>query len=223
MKKFLALMSVTLGCLANAAFAADVSQTGYDWSGAYVGGSIGYGGGSTGNSWRNGSMPNWDVDGKIKYRSLLGGGYIGIQQQFDKVVLGAEADYTWMKFRGNDSHFAGVVNGLEMNGVGTARARLGWALDRSLLYVTGGVAYGEITKSDQSFLHTKTSTKVTGWTAGVGAEHAFTENWIGRIGYQYTDLGKAETLLRDPVIGDYSHRANDLTFHSLQVGLSYKF
>lgn len=222
MKKLLALMGVALG-LVSAASAADMSQTGYDWSGAYVGASIGYGGGSTGNSWRNYTMTDWEADGKIEFSSLLGGGYIGLQQQFGNVVIGAEADYTWMRFRGDDSHFAGVVNGLELNGVGTARARLGWALDRSLLYVTGGIAYGEITKSDTSFLHTQASAKVTGWTAGAGAEHAFTDNWIGRIGYQYTDLGKAETLFQETTLGSYSHRVDNLTAHSLQVGLSYKF
>lgn len=224
MIRLLALIGVTMGCLAaGAAFAADAPQTNYDWSGAYVGASVGYGSGSTGNSWWDAGISNWEPDGKIKFRSLLGGGYIGIQQQFGKVVVGAEADYTWMKFHGDDSQFAGQVNGLEINGVGSARARLGLALGRSLLYVTGGLAYGEITKSDKTLLFTQTSAKAIGWTAGVGAEHAFTDNWIGRIGYQYTDLGNVETLLQNPAIGSYTHRTEGLTFHAVQVGLSYKF
>lgn len=168
-------------------------------------------------------MTQWEADGKIKYRSLLGGGYIGVQQQFGSAVVGLEADYNWMNFQGDDRRSAGFVNGLELNSVGTARARLGWALDRSLFYVTGGLAYGEITKSDRTLLNTEATAKAVGWTAGVGAESVFTNNWIGRISYQYTDLGEAETFFQDPSIGSYSHRANNIAFHSLQIGLGYKF
>ena len=75
----------------------------------------------------------------------------------------------------------------------TARARLGYAADRWLIYVTGGGAWGGIDYtmgptfpglfSPTTFSHTS-----SGWTAGGGVEYAFTNNWTGRIEYLYYDL-----------------------------------
>ena len=33
------------------------------------------------------------------------------------------------------------------------------------------------------------SESATGWTLGLGVEHAFTDNWLGRFEYRYYDFG----------------------------------
>ena len=54
----------------------------------------------------------------------------------------------------------------------------------------------------------------TGWTVGLGAEYAFTNNWIGRVEYRYYDF--SDSSLDD--FGDVELETNTLT-----VGVGYKF
>ena len=54
---------------------------------------------------------------------------------------------------------------------GTVRGRLGYAYDRFLPYVTGGLAYGNI-EANPSFGFTSASTTNAGWTIGAGVEFA---------------------------------------------------
>src|SRR5450756_34598 len=72
--------------------------------------------------------------------------------------------------------------------VGTTRARVGYAFDRWLPYVTGGVAYGNIQAVQP--IGTSTSTNI-GWTAGAGLEYAIDRKWRGKLEYLHIDLGTA--------------------------------
>lgn len=103
---------------------------------------------------------------------------------------------------------------------GTIRGRLGYALDKTLLYGTGGLAYGKVkTAGTASFNGTFTdnsggtcdqggagcpatgsasfgdsSTKY-GWAAGAGIERSVGSfnNWTWKVEYLYVDLGSANT------------------------------
>lgn len=212
------LLASFTGAAAASDFDAPLRGT-FDWSGVHVGATVGYGAGATGNSWTNdGLYPVWEPDGQMRYGSWLGGAHAGITHQSGQLVLGLEADYNFLRFRGDDARFAGAINAIEIDSYATARARLGWANDRSLFYATGGVAYAEITKKDLSLTFHTGRAKALGWVAGVGYEHAVTDNVLARVEYQHVDLGKAETYL-----GGYSHRANDIRFDTVRVGLGYKF
>jgi outer membrane immunogenic protein len=72
--------------------------------------------------------------------------------------------------------------------VGTTRARVGYAFDRWLPYVTGGVAYGNIQAAQPT--GTSSNTNV-GWTAGAGVEYAISRNWSAKLEYLHIDLGTA--------------------------------
>ena len=71
-----------------------------------------------------------------------------------------------------------------------------WPWTRALFYVTGGLAVtnAKFTDSFGSFANTSVaavssdSTHV-GWTAGVGMEYAFTDNWSVKAEYLYADFG----------------------------------
>ncbi|MCK1975216.1 outer membrane beta-barrel protein, partial [Bacillus safensis] len=70
-------------------------------------------------------------------------------------------------------------------------ARVGYAVDRFMPYLAGGVAFGNIKNSGSidnigSFSESKT---LTGWTAGAGVDYAATDNLIVRLEYRYTDYG----------------------------------
>ena len=80
---------------------------------------------------------------------------------------------------------------------GTVRPRVGFALDRTLLYVTGGLAYGNQKLSIPGYA-SGTSTDI-GWTAGAGAEYAFTNNVTAKLEGLYVDLGKSDLVPAAPV------------------------
>jgi outer membrane immunogenic protein len=140
------------------------------------------------------------------------------------VVLGIDADFAWT---GADDTNALVLGGLDVGSVeseldweGAIRARLGYAVDRFLPYVAGGVAFGrlsgEVFDDLGASLGSSDETN-TGWTLGVGLEYAFTDNIIGRAEYRYTDFGDFDF---DAGAADVSA---DLTTNDVRLGIAYKF
>nr|AHZ55733.1 L7/L12-TOmp31 fusion protein [synthetic construct] len=107
---------------------------------------------------------------------------------------------------------------------GTVRARLGYtATERLMVYGTGGLAYGKVKSAfnlgdDASALHTWSDKTKAGWTLGAGAEYAINNNWTLKSEYLYTDLGK-----RNLVDVDNSFLESKVNFHTVRVGLNYKF
>ncbi len=204
---------------ASASHAADRSpHSVIGWGGFYVGAHLGKSWGETGNSWRNifAGAPNWGPDGDIAYSSASGGLLAGYLWQRNAIVYGIEGDFSWMSLEGDDSQFAGYVNALEINYVGTVRGRLGLAHGSSLIYATGGIAFSSIDKKDLTN-DLSASHDLVGWTIGGGYEHAFGRGLRARIEYQYVDFGSVVSGL------SYDHRADDLDMHMVRGGLSYGF
>jgi outer membrane immunogenic protein len=74
---------------------------------------------------------------------------------------------------------------------GTFRGRLGYAVDRTLFYVTGGLAYGEGSLKNNicgSGLLNCNSNIRTGYSVGGGVEYAFTNSWTARIEGMYVNI-----------------------------------
>ncbi|MBL8578869.1 MAG: porin family protein [Mesorhizobium sp.] len=122
----------------------------------------------------------------------------------------------------------------ELEWFGTARLRAGFVpTERLLVYGTGGFAYGR-TKSTSTILgsyltpgdildDSSSSSKTrTGWTAGAGAEYAIDANWSLKGEYLYTDLGDADVFNynEDGIIVGLS---NDINFHTVRIGVNYRF
>src|SRR5262249_19193237 len=65
----------------------------------------------------------------------------------------------------------------------------------------------------------------TGWTLGVGAEYAFTNNWTVKAEYLYANFGHAGGnsgfLLPGVVAAATGHR--DLDVNIIRLGVNYKF
>ncbi|WP_398483924.1 outer membrane protein, partial [Tardiphaga sp.] len=57
-----------------------------------------------------------------------------------------------------------------------------------------------------------------GYTVGGGLEYLFTQNWSGKLEYQYYDFGTVNFIA--PVGGPGSFK-NDQ--HSIKAGLNYRF
>jgi outer membrane immunogenic protein len=137
--------------------------------------------------------------------------------------------------------------GSEVDWYGTLRLRAGWLItDSFLAYATGGAAYGKVKSGYNLGLNAfgegiefsdSTSDNSWGWTLGGGAEYRINESWSFKAEYLYVDLG-SQTLLNDstslgdlipPIIdADYTDSdrlkiSSDTAFHTVRVGVNYKF
>lgn len=222
----------------------------FSWTGGYIGVNAGYAGGKLQNAWRYDST---DMSITQSYQENLnptGSGFVGGMQagynwQFDQTVFGIETDFQASGIKTNlsnivwghpiDTNASLRVDGLsnKVSWFGTTRARIGYtAVDRLLVYATAGIAYGKVKSSldglflSQEFSNSVSKTKI-GYTAGAGAEYAFTDKWTLKTEYLYTDLGKVNfsgiAIYHDiDTLGEYSGR-NKFNFHTVRVGLNYKF
>jgi len=218
-----------------------VPVTAFNWTGFYVGAHAGYGWGreddnqsrlfggggapTTGPTGPTGTgtpADHFNVDG------FIGGVHAGYNYQIDQFVLGAEGDIDVADLKG-DAHaiYAGGTSlrklDLKSRWQGSLRVRAGYAFDNLLIYATTGVAFadGKLTNSGTdggvAIPRTSSSNTHVGWTVGVGAEYAFTQNWIGRLEVRYTDFQKKSYRTFDgPVKSGWDQVV-------ATVGVSYKF
>ncbi len=219
--KRLLLSSAALIGLAGTAFAADLAEpaitevtpevygpTVFNWTGPYVGATLGYGFGSA-DTRTGGRSRDIDLDG------VLGGIYAGYNfQVHPNFLIGAEADFVFTGQSG-DGRVSGLRVSQDNTWMSTIRARVGGTFDRFLVYGTGGVAFADLeTKVRGGGSETKNK---VGWTLGAGIETAFTENIVGRLEYQYVDFGSdSATIGGNRVRSDF----ND---NIVRAGIAYKF
>ncbi|MGX5804042.1 outer membrane protein [Bradyrhizobium sp. Arg314] len=213
------------------ASAADINETSpgataYDWSGLYAGAHFGYAAGKSNFFIAGAGGGGTDVGVPLDPSGFIGGVHIGFNQEMaNRFVLGAEADIAYNDVDGLTTFpGGGTLLKSEIKWSGSARLRAGYALDRTLPYITAGVAAAKYevtgisgTPSGDILLHDETH---VGWTVGAGVEHAFTDKWIARVEYRYSDFGSKDLSAADGLntIADV-----DLKTHDLRVGLSYKF
>jgi outer membrane immunogenic protein len=177
----------------------------YNWTGAYIGLSGGYG-------WGTSDFGPPLSSGSLNTQGGLVGGTIGYNYQIGQTVLGLEGDGSWSGISGS-GNCGGVSCSTRNNWLATARGRLGLAFDRFMPYVTGGAAFGDIKTSVAGFPDA-TSTK-TGWTAGGGIEAAIAGPWTAKLEYLYVDLGRGGL---NPAGADASFKTN-----IVRAGINYRF
>jgi outer membrane immunogenic protein len=207
------------GMVAKAPMMAPVNN----WSGLYLGGNVGYG-------WGNGTIdltPHLvDVDPAgldTKSNGVIGGAQIGYNWQIGAVVTGLEADIQGSSIKGSAHTTLKNTDGTtpvdfsassKLSWFGTVRGRLGATVTPDLLiYGTGGLAYGHVSASADTFFDVfndfpgSVSKTNVGWTAGAGAEWMFARNWSAKLEYLYLDLGNVSTVARNHLFPDSSSAA----------------
>jgi outer membrane immunogenic protein len=93
-------------------------------------------------------------------------------------------------FATTDPNYANAQVSSRYDWLGTVRGRAGYAIDRTLLYGTGGFAYAHVSQDYFDSVHGTqglSGTK-TGWTLGGGVEYAFNRNWSVKAEYLYVNL-----------------------------------
>ena len=256
------LSSVGVVALSGMALAADlpmrqvspVFAPQFSWAGPYVGGSIGaarhtarwddFSQGSIPPGAQNAGGCIFDCSSNLTNDvGFIGGGQIGYNWQSGSFVYGIEADISglsakmdtdWRPDRGNPS----IVSSHSVDWLATVRGRAGLAVDRTLLYVTAGVAFAGVKNSvhqfcnvqagggncsaDQELTLSNNETRV-GWVAGGGIEHALTYNWTVRGEVLYVDLGQSDRVHATQIENQqYSGRfSNELVI--ARAGFNYKW
>ncbi len=156
----------------------------YNWTGFYVG--LNGGGAFGSSSWSAVPVGSFNVSGGLI------GGTIGYNWQYGAWVFGLEGDVDWTNISGT-TNLGGIGGCLVLtcqtrnDWLATARGRVGYAFDRWLPYVTGGLAVGNIQAGSPGF--TGVDTANAGWTVGAGVEFAIAGNWTAKAEYLYVDLG----------------------------------
>jgi outer membrane immunogenic protein len=237
MKKIL-LTAVSLGALglASPALGADlpyakapvITPQVYDWTGWYVGGFGGYGFGNHNFDNANGPAFNGAADFTVTYTSqgALGGGEFGYNWQSGNYFVGFEADAFWSGITGDDAiQQLGVVDKSDLRWGGSLRARGGIAVDRLLLFFTGGYGFGDIqhTSTAPGFPIDQFTSFRSGLTGGGGIAYAITPNLIGKLEYRFYDLGRYQRLGTPLTPNGQLPYTVDSTYSVVTVGFDFKF
>lgn len=196
----------------------------YNWTGFYVGAHVGYG-------WANkdwgfpdtGTATSHSADG------FLGGGQVGFNYQTGAWVFGLEGDLSWANLNGQSVCPNPAANcRTEINWLGTFTGRVGYAFDRALLYVKGGVAWVDedyFVRFPAAPASDETAGGVrTGWTLGVGLEYGFWNNWSAKLEYDYMDFGTDSYRLNRIATGVFVENLDvKQHVHAVKLGINYRF
>ncbi|MDB5542805.1 MAG: porin family protein [Devosia sp.] len=213
----------------------DVVSAAHDWSGVYVGASVGFGTGTvdwTGDFFDDiTDAPGGSLDGSFDVSGWTAGVQAGANVQFDMFVLGVEGDINWANITGEGENIGPgpdfTVPSATIDWIGSLRGRAGVAIDQVLLYGTAGFAFagGEfgITNLDFAGDDQTGDINATGWTAGFGAEVALDENLSIKGEYLFTHLTPDEVIFDMPADPEYLATNADIGIHTFKVGLNYSF
>jgi outer membrane immunogenic protein len=202
--------------------------------------------------------PGSITNASFRMDGFVVGGQAGYNWQTNNWVWGVEGDLQWTDERGRASFLCAgtLIGGVCLPGLtflppgaagtaltldqhlewfGTARLRGGVLVNpKTLLYVTGGLAYGSINSSGALASFNGNGVAVAafgsgsqvrvGWTVGAGAEFMFSRNWSGKVEYLYMDLGRFDnTFTLVPLANIAVNTSSRFTDHIARVGINYHF
>ncbi len=225
----------------------------FSWTGCYAGAHLGAGWGRTSISEPLGYIANPGVPIDVNTGAgVLGGAQVGCDYQFaSNWVIGAAGDFSWASIDGQatDPFFTGkygnpITLSSKTEWLATATARLGYTWDRWMIYGKGGAAWahdkysignlvswgnpaGYLCASAGNLIacNPSGSTTRSGWTAGLGIEWAFADNWSASLEYDHYGFGTRSVTLADsntalPTSGPVNVKER---IEAVKVGVNYHF
>ncbi|MHB2167048.1 outer membrane protein [Alsobacter sp. R-9] len=231
MKKTALAAALVAGLLSTSAFAADLPSRkvapaapvayapAFTWTGFYLGLNAGYG-------WGNGNDVTITGGGTTSTFTagdeggFVGGAQAGYNFQTGQFVFGVETDIQYADLGGSRTFLPSGVTTDSGSYFGTVRGRLGFAADRALFYVTGGLAYGDV--GERVFGGSDTR---AGWVVGGGVEYAFTNNWTAKVEGLYVsiDKGNSAGVITTGGVAYTATQSTDNAFGVVRAGVNYKF
>ena len=224
--KIVALFAAPFLLLATAAVAADLPRRSppppveyyapppaFTWQGLYLGIHAGYGF----SSFKDGG------------RDLFGspsGGLIGATGGYNFMVapnflLGVEADFAFTGIGRDRSPSFWVQTHSAVDDALTVRGRAGYAMERALLYVTGGFAGANTSLRVNNILGNfwgSQSTFQSGWALGGGLEYMLTNHLSAKAEYMFTSVGTDQFFNFSP-----NALQTGVNTSSVKGGLNYHF
>jgi outer membrane immunogenic protein len=251
MKQKIAIGVLATFLFSGAAIAADIPQPApvyrapvvapvYNWTGFYLGGNAGYGWARTSGDLTLGGglfgLVTVTSSGNENLSGGIAGGQIGGNLQTGGLVIGVEFDLQWSGQKKDNVFACGAGcafnEQFKVNSFGTARGRVGAAINDVLPYVTAGVAWTSARYNVTSTLLGTTfnvidlSNTRLGWTVGGGVEAAIARtNWTGKLEYLYiqTDNFTANAPIPTLFGGGTVIANTKVQDHVLRAGINYRF
>lgn len=243
---------VAVVCLSRAAAAIEAPS--YNWTAAYGGATAGFNWGSADTTYLapgllNGFFPadqgliSAQGSGGLKPHGFAGGVEVGYNWQWGNIVSGVEGDFQYLGFRKSfDGTFGTVFAGTQgthtdvnVDWLFTFRGRVGLALNRTLLYATGGLAVADVRFAQSNFFPAfatidalSVNKTKAGWVIGGGIEQALWDKWSIKVEYLHIDLGNINEesitngFLNPAVQVAFSHNT-DVKDNIVRAGFNYRF
>lgn len=202
----------------------------FTWTGAYVGAQLGW-------QYQRDQWLNYGPYRSLSYPAqretgLIGGMHAGYNHQIGALVLGVQADVEFAEFK---PKYQEMWNGqpfgynAKIGPQGSLRARVGYAIDKTLIYVTAGFVLTDLTQNfyDKRIIQPfsiNNSELKAGLTVGAGVEYALTSDWSAFIDYRHVKLGKLRypAITYDNTYRDVYMEYSRLTSNSVRLGFAYK-
>jgi outer membrane immunogenic protein len=191
----------------------------HQWTGFYAGGNLGYG--------VAGLTDNTPLAVATNMTGVIGGVQAGYNYQWDRAVIGIEAD---IQASNQSATYSYNIPGLgtltadhRISYFGTVRGKLGYAFDCGcvMAYGTLGWAYGEYRPSLTALGVTVSADYARSALAvGAGVEWKVTQRWSAKLEAIYLDTGNIGTGITFPVIGEVNMRVRDAVS---RLGVNYHF
>jgi outer membrane immunogenic protein len=174
-----------------------------DWTGPYIGLHGGYGWGSFAST---GFVSSTHLDPAGAFGGFQG----GYNWRFAPTwVIGLESDSSWGSIEQTSS-----PNKIKIDEMGTVRGRLGYAMNRTLLYGTGGLAWAHVDSTTEGSI--VSDDYLLGWAAGGGVEYKFARRWSAKVEYIYMDFPEVSETALGATFKD------KLDVHTVKLGLNYQ-
>lgn len=197
-------------------------ENSHSWTGGYLGFETGY---------QNARFKErFDGQYHMRHKSdgLLGGIYGGYNFEFwNNMILGVDANLTYNGARQNYAYSVflnpnttrDINHESKLEWSAALRARLGFAMDRWMPYIAGGVATARIKNSiyDANYNYQSDRNNMTGWTAGAGVDYALASNTTLRLEYRHTDYGR-----KTFAIDNFNYKTKVKT-DEFRIGVAYRF
>ena len=169
---------VALGVLvagSSSGFTAENTGDGFNWSGFYIGAYGAYGEGTSKS----------DVAVDAHPSDPFPGIHAGYLFDFGNVILGLEGDASLADLD-DDIRIGPAQVTQDFDNIASVRARIGLPVDNTLFFANVGWAWAD---TEYGFLVEQEQKVISGPTVGVGAQYAFSNNFIARLEYNHYFYG----------------------------------
>ena len=194
-----------------------------NFAGFYVGGHVGYAIAGT-NSTLFDDNDLAETLASDNHRGATYGAHVGYNYQRCNLVLGVEADWTWMHGDASKADAEPDSVTSRVRDLGSVRGRAGVVVDNMLFYATAGYGWGRASYTfvDSDEGTARRSLNEYGLVYGAGAEFQLHPGILLRAEYLRYSFGK-DVYIADVFSGPSSvaYRLSDVD--TVRVGLAFKF